>query len=871
MNKVQTLFIVLLIAVVALLSYIIFSRGCYEGNKNNSKITISIDASPKSGPEPLNVKIKVYVESKLKINSIKVDFNGDKIYEFENHPNSTTFYQEFLTEIVAYDPPENLPLYGKDYWAEVTIYVSATDGISEEEKSEKVNVLWIGPPKFFLVADRCSGPPPLQVNFTVVMEEKPYDRYDFKWDCDGDGNYEKNTTENTFTCYFGTIGLYPSSVSVLSPNRRYKISPYIYCGKISQNLISKYIEVLSERILPNFIFSTPTIDNLDIEEDKIVLSGKTGMIISQDKDIKDIFGVFYLNPQGSEQITDISESKITSFPLDILSSKIWGSKIYFSSHSGTYAWEWDTKTIQKLLESPYYVFPYSSSNFLIISNLTGDMKVCSDEELKFCSDLSSGPNAVIDEIKIKKEANELHIVIRYQDGSLEYAKYNGKNAERRTLKIPEDFKYSVLKFDFNYPNLFLIPHGGSTLLYLFRIDNGDVSELIQPTIDTVFTDVSILGENKLILGLSEKVCGEGRTKSCNLAVFNIQKKSLEFFEGTEDIYLLKKSKNFIYQIKNSQEISRRSIIQVDDLTSIGKEEILFALPSGNLYDIQSDKNKIFILDRNSLIVFNYNGEYIGYYSNPSKGFKTSLYVSDLIFIGISDNRGTAEKEGKIIILDKDLKEVASFSDEEISYANINCITAAKTSNDNYLILICQDYSISILSYSSGKFTKVCENIIDSPAISVASDGDKFFVASYSKLYTINSYCQILDSKNSILSFTQIDIDRERKILFSAEGENHNFRIWDISSGYPREITRYSLDMGVEYDTAEGIAHIGNTLYLSSSYTGVIVFDISEISKPKLIKKVYLEDVSAGLRKCSALQDRSGIACLTSGSQIYFYK
>ncbi|GBD03174.1 hypothetical protein HRbin19_00455 [bacterium HR19] len=862
------------ILIIALI--IILTRECQRKKNPSSEITINIDVSPKSGAEPLIANVKVYVKSKMKIREVKIDFNGDKNYEYSTYPNSETFYQEFLTEFIAYDPPENFPLQGTDYWSEVTIYVRASNSAQESEKSEKVQVLWIGPPKFFLVADKCSGPPPLQVNFKVVFEEKPYDRYDFKWDCYGEKKFDKSTTENTFTCNFETIGLYPSSVSVLAPNKRYKISPYIYCGKISDNLISKYIEVLSERVLPQFILSIPNeVEISDIVGDSIVLLGIPGIIIAEGKEIKDFFGVFSLSATESGTQKEIDASKISSFPLNLISSKVWENKVYFSSsYGGTYVWEKETKSIKKLIDHPFSVFPYNSSDFLLIDNLTGNIKVCKDEKFEFCpSTYPPNITSLIDQIKIKRKADELNLVIRYTEGSLEYIKYQGEGKiERRNINVPENFKYPVLKFDFDYPDFFFIPGPGSTIIYRMNANVGDASELNQPDKRNSFSAISILNKDKLILGLSERPCEENPDRPCNIAIFSIPQKSFQLYEGNGNVVQIANEGNFIYYLKSSSALLRRKIIDFGSTVGLSRnEEVLFRLPSGTLSDLQSDEDKVFVLDMNSLILFSYDGNFRGYYFDPSEGVMSALFVSDLIFIGISDNKTTPQKEGKIKVLNKNLEEITSFSDEEISSESINCISALKKGENDYYVFICLNDSISILSLSSGKFNYICESKLDSPGVSVVSDGAKFFVSSYSKLYTISELCRILDSKDSLLTFTQLDIDNERKLLFSSEGENHQFRIWDITSGYPQEITRYSLDVGVEYDVAEGITHIKDSLYLSSSYTGLIVFDISDISKPKLIRKVYITDVSAGLRKCFALKNGSGVACLTGGNQVFFYK
>ena len=914
----EILYIAAVLAVVIVGILIITSvlKKCEKEDINTSFLKVELFVSPDKGIEPLLVQISISVESSDEIKFVKIDFDGDGKFDLERRPGGKKYSESLNFEYVIPEEDEGrekstFPTLLTEFYYPITLCVLAENKTQREEKCKTLNIIPAGKPKFNLVASTCSGNPPLEVKLKVELIDKTYDRYTIKWDCDGDGKFEKVGEELETVCRFDVSGLYPTKVSVSAPNKKYTISKYMYCGKVSPGLISKYIEVLPEKVIPHKMFSLPSFKFFDYEvkqgkkegKYKVLMffGGNPGFLVLKDNKILDILGVFFSPIVATEVTKDIQQSRITTFPFNVLFIKAWGGKIFITSDSGTYVAEIHERNkrinnIKKITNSQMVIFPFPISEtkvFFAIDILTGGIMKCEDEELKFCSILNElSEQKIVRKIKHRyRSQKELSLLVIYSDGSSEIISFNGKNIKKE--KIPfEVSEEDIVKV--GESRLYIISGNASPEVSVYDILSKKTEKIKQPDERVLFTSVHEILEDKALLGMVEIPCPNSEIlESCNISLYDINEDEFFFFEGNGNI------SDFLFDVRITGDGFSLSSKNIYILKSLGAVEKIRAeyskstfylsqpthvtsIPLPVIRDMSTGTTEIYVITPKVLISFSSSGYYLGSFS-IKEGFIDKMAKSgEYIFLGISDDISTSRKgEGKLIVLDK-FREVLKYDTDDISKSVFSCMYAVSENNDNgdigtnkkqnILIFTCVGNKLKVLEFDTNEkqIIQRCEAELNSQGIDIQYFKN-IFVATPDKLFTFDKECNQISSQNSLAQFFQLDIDRERKILFSAEGDNHSFRLWNIQGGYPREITRFSLDLGVEGDIAGGIAHMENTLYVASTHTSLLIFDIKNPQNPKLLRKVWITENFGSLLKCKSIRSENEIACMSPGASILFFR
>ena len=914
---------VLVVVVIVALTSIFLLRRCQKKVEAKSFLKIDVSTSPEKGIEPLLVRISISVESSENIEYVRIDFDGDRKFDLERKPKSRKYSERLTFEYIVpedekgkNDESTGFPTLLTEFYYPVTLCVIAENKIQKKEKCKTLNIISVGKPKFNLLANTCSGEPPLEVKLKVEFTEKVYDRYIIKWDCDGDGRYEKEGEELETTCSFEVSGLYPTKVSVSAPNRKYTISKYMYCGKVSPGLISKYIEVLPEKVIPHKMLALPPLVFHDYEVQRkdtgeetspnvlMLFGGNPGLLVLNNGKISDLLGVFF-SPVVDEETKEIQESRITTFPFNVLFSKIWGNKIFITSDSGTYIAEIHEQrkiinNLKKITNSQIAVFPSPISEskvFLAIDILTGNIMKCEDEELKLCS-ISNELNEqkIIRKIKHKYNQGELFLLVIYSDNSSEIILFDGDNIQKEKIpfEISEDDNVEV-----GNDRLYIISGNASSEIRVYDKLSKKTEKINQPDGRVLFTSAHEITEDKILLGMVEVPCPNSETlKSCNLSLYDMKENKFLFFEGSENIsdFLFdmrvtqggissspENEVRDIYILKSGGSVEKIKAEFSNDAFYLSQQTHVGTVPLPAIRDMNAGTTEIYVLTPKVLISFSSSGYYLGSFSIKEGFIDKMAKAGEYIFVGISDNIATSRKgEGKFIVLDK-FREVLRYSSEDISNSVFSCMYAVSENSNGgeigtnnkqntYLIFTCTGNKLKILEFNSDKkrVTQRCEAELSSQGVDIEYFKN-IFVATQDKLLTFDKRCNQISSESSLVQFFQLDIDRERELLFSAEGDNHSFRLWDIKGGYPQEITRFSLDFGVEGDISGGIAHIGSTLYVGSTHTTLLIFDIRDPQKPRLLRKVWITENFGSVLKCQSVMYENEIACLSPGASILFFR
>lgn len=856
----------LILVSLLIIAVLLATRECKSSNPQKD-INLNVSISPDKGIEPLLVEITLDVKSSSKIKILRVDFEGDGKWDIEKSPQINIYSEKITFEYVT---PQDVTNYGRDitqFYYPITFCAEAeNESGNRDKKCKEVYLIPTGKPNFNLIANTCSGPPPLEVDFRIEITNKVYDKYVIRLDCDGDGEYE--IQGEPYRCRFETTGLYPSRVSVLAPNRKFSVSEYIYCGKVSPGLISKYIEVLPEKIVPHKIFVIPTPEVFELSQNELLIGGRPGLITIKDKRIYDISGVFF-SPFDTTETKDITEGRITTFPFNIIFMKAHGSKAFITSELGTYLLDILTKKYEKLSESRYAVLPYNT-DFLAIDTIKGEIKRCIDPELQFCNVIYPQESTIlIRKILYRYKNGILRTLVVHTDGSAELFQFDGQTIDKK--QIPFNIGWDAVIGD----NVYILENPASPKIDIFDIESGNTSEIEKPNEKILFTSVHEIEKGNLILGIVEIPCpGEEITKSCNLALYDSNR--FQYLEGEGNISYfiseIEKSPSFkeIYFVNSDGFVGSLTAVKRGNSWVVGKQTKVNPIPSPPITEMTTGTTEMVVLTQKSLISFDQAGNFINSFSIED-GIMTKVEVKDeFIFLGVSDDitKGT-RGEGRILIL-KNYDKLTEYTSDDLAQSQINCLSAAKITQGRYLLIVCANEKIKLFEFQN-EVRKMCEIKLSSTPIDAKYKDDRIFVATVEKLITVDTQCRKVDEKPALVQFFQIDIDEEKGLLFSAEGDNHSFRIWDIKSGYPVEITRYQLDYAPEGDLASGISHIGNTLYVSSTHTTLFTFDISSPEKPKLLRKVYITESLGPVQRCYPYIGKE-IACLVPGSKsIYFFR
>ncbi len=921
----ETLYIaVVLVVVIVALTTVFLLRRCQKKVEAKSFLKIDVSTSPEKGIEPLIVRISISVESSENIEYVRIDFDGDRNFDLERKPKSRKYSEQLTFEyIVPEDDKEEddggtgFPTLLTEFYYPITLCVIAENKIQKKKKCKTLNIIPVGKPKFNLVASTCSGKPPLEVKLRIEFTEKVYDRYVIKWDCNGDGRYEKEGEELETTCSFEVSGLYPTKVSVSAPNRKYTISKYMYCGKVSPGLISKYIEVLPEKVIPHKMLALPPLKFHDYEVQQrntgeetptnvfALFGGNPGLLVLNNGKISDFLGVFF-SPIAGEETKEIQESRITTFPFNVLFSKIWRNKIFITSDSGTYIAEIHEQrkainNLKKITNSQIAVFPFPISEpkvFFAIDILTGNIMKCEDEELKLCSISNElKEQKIIRKIKYKyRSQGELLLLVIYSDDSSEIISFDGDNIQKEKIpfEISEDDNVEV-----GNDRLYIISGNASSEIQVYDNLSKRTEKINQPDGRVLFTSAHELTGDKTLLGMVEIPCPNSETlKSCNLSLYDMRENKFLFFEGGGNIsdFLFDMSATQdgtssspqneirdIYILKSGGAVEKIRAELSNDAFYLSQQTHVGNIPLPVIRDMNAGTTEIYVLTPKVLISFSSSGYYLGSFSIKEGFIDKMAKTGEYIFIGISDDIATSRKgEGKFIVLHK-FREVVQYSSDDIPNSVFSCMYAVSedsnggeigTNNkrNTYLIFTCIGNKLKILEFNSDEKRVIqrCEAELGSQGVDIEYFRN-IFVATPDKLLTFDKRCNQISSENSLVQFFQLDIDRERKLLFSAEGDNHSFRLWDIQGGYPQEITRFSLDFGVEGDISGGIAHIGNTLYVGSTHTTLLIFDIRDPKKPRILRKVWITENFGSVLKCQFVMYENEIACLSPGASILFFR
>jgi|GEM_PF-2001549 WD40 repeat protein len=830
----RSVFIILVYIIIAF----IIIRSCLKEEKE--KIKADLEVFPESGTEPLLATIKIKASSNKLINEIKVDFDKDGKWDFEDFPKTKEYSNE-LSYIFSHPTGELSP-------ASVTV-VALVLGAKERLQLEKTIIINpLSPADFALLADKCSGVPPLEVNFQVVFFSisVPQEKLIYFWDCDGDGipDFVNNSTQQT--CRFDRYGLYPSNLSILNPNSKITESKFIYCGIIAESRITRYIEVLEKMEIKKYFAIPKQVRPTDILQDTVAFVG-----IPQ--------GIFIVDlKQGNVKNWVVSdsdyESNWASFldPERVLSATLEGIKLHDLKGESQLILEGESRSVFPFTvtdnfgnSSTFFVFTYRFPRITTFPPCEGEtcgFFLCEFQPLKCYGmplpsevlsfsakdktsklDVFIGHNSLIKAFRIKKFVDDLKTLSDLNQ-LIEFEKDYPANIVPyifdAVLDSSENLKASILPYQASpYFQIFIPP------------------DLISFSKEKVFFNTtSFISDDLVFLGASLYPCKEG-TSACSGLVFDINSNEFKYEIESESNFLNSYYENniLITSTESGMEILKLYKGQVVNKSSINFIPYVedFYLEGSTVY-IAAGKGGAFGLDI-------FSDKFL--FHIPTTDAATAISKSgDLVLIGVSDDLTTSfKKEGKLILYDIKTGKKTVYSDK-ISESIIDCLSLYQDH-----IILCAG---NVLKKFTLSFSEVSNLELQGIIKDIKFHNGKIFVITDKNLYTIDFYSfNIIDTKTTQRQFFQMDIYPERNLLFTAEGVDNAFSIWDISTGFPSRITSFSLDYKVLNDIAGGIAHWGDRLYVASAYSGAMIFDISDPLKIRIQRKTHFETFSIPLEKC----------------------
>ncbi len=858
------IFAVLIVAIVILLSSLAFIPLCQSEN-----LDLDFSVEPAKGIEPLLVEVRISAHSTKKIRLIQLDLDGDGKYDLDERPNSRN-YEKTVTE-TYYFPDFPVVDDFKYSGFPITIYVRVEGEEKVKEDSQTILVLQRKEFDFYLVASTCSGSPPLSVGFSLYI--KDCSDCSFRWDCDGDGIFEFSTKATYNLCQFADPGLYPSTVSIEDKLGNYAVSKYFFCEKIASSKISRYIEVISGNEVFSAPFFSQTMKIGDVftygSTEYVALLGRPGvMIIKNSKEVVDWFGL--------DLLSDFSSPTFAKFYFN-------GGKayLYFSSSAGTFKWAEDIRYTEKISDRNFlFLYPVEVSGSsspltytIIIDHINQILLIC-DRDWNNCWEIKHPQIGFYSSVKSFYDAENFHLLLvnRGTDPPVYielikiplYGQFPGVQTE--FVITTEDFPelYSVYEFDYIDGRLVILPSLLSDSFYIVDVSNRNLLKFERDNWKLAFLSISLIDIDKIFLGTNEFPCEvHGELSPCNSVVFSVNQRKFSSVKGRGETLFSYSNGGKIYSVTSK---SLETFYQ-------DRRDTFRLLRS--LKDFFFDGERIYIAGDGGYAVFTKELTFIKYFEVP-EGSPSAIYPKDnFIFVGISDDIETSQvQEGKVIIsydYEGEWKSVA-INDERLLSAQINCVSALKDGS-SLLLFVCAGNKLLVFSVSPDAQNIIIKNgkeiTTDQPIIGVFPTSRRVYAISSGKLYVFAPDGTKVSEHETIMQFYQIDVDEQRNLLFSAEGQDHTFRIWDISGDFPVEITRISLDYGVPNDIAAGVSHLGNHLFIASSYSGLMEFDIKNPSKPYIIKKTHFDKVYFSLGKCYSSYEFS--ACLGSPGIIFFIK
>ena len=833
----SVLFILNVLYIILIGFFII--RSCLEEEKEIMKADLEV--FPESGTEPLSAIIRIKASSNKLINEVKIDINKDEKWEFEDFPKTKEYYNE-IPYIFFHPTGEISP-------ANITVVGLIVGSKEKVELEKKITINPLNPPDFALLADTCSGSPPLEVNFQVVFFSlySPKEELTYFWDCDGDGNPEFVNNSTQQTCRFDNYGLYPSSLSILDPAKKVTFSKFIYCGIIAQSRITKYIEVIAKMDIKKYFALPREVKPTDIFQNLSALVGiPSGIFIVDIKEgrIKNWLDISYLYESNWASFVD---QEI------LLSATLRGIKLY-NLNNGDYQLllEGEAKSVFAFNvtdnfgnSSTFFIFTYrfpTVTTFPCNGEKCG-LFLCNFQEL-YCYgiplpsevisfsvkdstskvDVFTGHSSLIKAFRIKKFVEDLKALSADYTRLIEF--------EREYLGDITPYIFDAVLDSSNNLKASILPYKASPYFQIF----------IPPIIESflreniLFNTTSFISDDFVFLGTSLYQCLE--LAACSGLIFDTKskvfKQQIEAFSESINSYY--ENDILITSTKDGADILRTSKDRVVNKLSINFIPYIedFYLEGSTIY-IAAGKGGVLAFD-----IFSENF----LFHIPTTDTATAISrTGNLVLIGISDDLTTSpEREGKVIIYDLVTGKKTVYSDQIISESLIRCIS----SYQDYIILCCGN-TLRKFSFS---FSEVGRVEFPGIIIDIKFHNGKIFAITHNNLYTLDFHTfNIVDTKATQRQFFQMDIYPERNLLFTAEGVDNSFSIWDISGSSPLQITSYSIDYGVLGDIADGIAHWKDNLYVASGYSGAMAFDIKDPSRPKLLKKTHFQTFSIPIEKC----------------------
>lgn len=815
---------------------IFLSRAC-----KREVLNLELVVSPKSGIEPLVVRIRMSAQSTIEIKSIKLDLDGDRNYEVDQSVGKKSYSFEITHNYIV--PPGDSGFY--------TIYGLVEGEQYSKEVSETIQVLPRRDFGFSLLADVCSGSPPLEVNFYLNIE---CDECNFQMDCEGDGQFDFSQQTTQFVCRFTKEGLYPSKISISDNFGNFENTEFFYCVTESQSRISRFIEVFSKlapvRSIPPIQSNVMRVRDAFFSDggtEYISIAGNFGTIILKNRSISDII------------LEDFASS--LNFAKFFKKNDLY---LFFSSKYGTFRWSEATRSIEKLSDRSFIALYPIANSYIVFDHIKQVYAFCQDEKFESCQEFPLEDIDFFSQARYFVNNSTIYFLLTNslrQDSIKIMQIPDGKIQTYISKEIFPEL-LGIYKYDYSRSlTLFVLIPQPLSQIFQIVAHNTIQGFLTQDPLRIRFNTVSIFDDNRVIIGTPEFPCDiYGELKSCNKLIFYIKDQRFDRLEGKGEITDSYSDGQKVYLIgENMMEIFFPYFSIPDSPFGVS----WVTLP-GKIEDFFYENKNLYILSRRALSVFEVSEDRISfkeYFEIPSGTPSKVVRAGDKLFVAISDDLTTPnEKEGKIVVIDLKSKILNLVSNQQIAESLINCISVYDTR-----IIICVRNKILVLSDYGELLMEIIfpesEYLKD---IHVA--GKTIYVISYVKLYTISfDSGKILDSKDTIMQFFKANVDWSKKLLFTAEGQDHSFRIFDISGTLPNEITRVSIDYGVVNDIASDIFYSNNYLFVSSTYAGLFVFDISDPLRPLIRKKTFFDDFSASLEKCIA---GDFIVCLSSGELLF---
>lgn len=827
----------------------------------NEVITLQLIVSPKSGIAPLDVHIRVKAHSNIGIRSVKLDLNEDKVYEVDVFASYQKTYEFSLTH--RYELVDTREYSSPSSPASEVIHVLVEGATKHQSAYEVVQIFPKRDFEFSLIADVCSGSPPLEVNFHLVVS---CDDCVFSMDCEGDGVYEFSQNTTSFKCRFTEEGLYPSTVSVSDKFGNYEVSEFFYCATQSPTRISRFIEVLFKLSVIRYV-SSPYMSSNKIQdvymssakEEYIAISGNFGIVIIKNRKIKEIL----LEP----------------FTIAIDYAKFFEKDshnvlLYFSSPYGAFKWSEEDEKLEKLSERSSVAFYPIGSSYLVLDRLRQIYGFCSDESFSSCSEFPLPFLNLYSKIRlISSDPLSLYAIIfdSFVQEHISVVSFPRAEIQMHIEKQVYPLLFPIHRYDLSnsMTTFVLVPSVLAQKFYVVTSEGYVETYSTPDPLRISFNTPSFLDENRILLGTPEFPCEiEGKTETCNKVIFHRDKQKFEKLKGKGEIVDSYSYGGRCYALGgNNLEILFPYSVISDSPYSV----TYVTLPTRFL-DFLYDNDMLYLASRGLLTIFKLDGEEMKFagYSELPDGIPTSMHkLNDVLFVAISDDISTQDKEeGKIVVVDSRHPKFIRTSYIELdrlSGAYIGCISAKKLVSGDF-VFVCDRNRLFIISEAGKIVGEVSfsdqENIKDIEITEKA-----IYAISDTRLYTLSHDGRFLDVKEGIMQFFGISVDNERKLLYTAEGQDHNVRIFDVSEVIPRELTRVSLDYGTHTDIASDVFYLGNRLFVASHYAGLLMFDVSNPSKPVVRKKTYFDEFSYLIEKCMA----EDITICLSASSIIFIK